>query len=226
MTLLTLNLVVQLTNCFEDEEAFRLSFLSLLWNGEESIHHRITCYRRAPSNITVVTAGTLLPQYHPHSRIVSETRLTFRGYLSLGGAPKPWSLNFAPQDSSLAKSWHQMPNKFRGELKMETILRRGGQVPTLVIFESKNGSNIPTATCSSAPRSPVVGHCGTVDHEPQYVTASPAQIYLLILVTAIGRLRSISNSNIETRLWIRYARTGRKHPSPSKNCLVRCLLVR
>jgi hypothetical protein len=137
----------------------------------------------------------------------------------LGGAPKPWSLNFAPQDSSLAKSWHQMPNKFRGELKMEAILRRGGQVSTLIIFESKNGSNLPTVTCSSAPRSPVVGHRGAVDHEPQYVTASPVQTYLLILVTAIGRLRSISNSNIETRLWIRYiryTRTGRKHPSPSK----------
>lgn len=48
---------------------------------------------------------------------------------------------------------------------METILRRG-QVSTLIIFESKNGSNLPTATCSSAPRSPVVGHRGTVDHDP------------------------------------------------------------
>ena len=53
-----------------------------------------------------------------------------------------------------------------GEPKMGTILRQGGQVNNaLIIFESKYGSH-PTGTCSSAPRSPVVGHCGTVDHDP------------------------------------------------------------
>ena len=108
-------LTLKLTKCFEDEEApFRLfSFLCFRMERCQSItgspaiavrHQTILTPSHCPSDPQILVLSTLC----------NETPRTFRGSLS---SDVLWYLYFAPQDSSVTKSSHQLRNKFRWRTK-------------------------------------------------------------------------------------------------------------